>query len=109
MSKPEPMVKVAQKVEDLLLGYPDTRDNDWMLILAYMNINHGLISHIGAEAYAKLRALILASNNMPPAESITRARRRLQQENPMLRGKNYVKRHKVLEPEMRDWVNRDHL
>lgn len=102
------MVRIADRVNTIMVEHPETRDNDWLLILAYLCFYHGLKKEIGAIAYIALKKLIIDSG-IPTGESITRARRKLQETYPTLRGLSYQKRHKVLEPEMRDWVNQDHL
>jgi hypothetical protein len=72
--------KVADLVE-LLLSQPNSdrlRDSDKLLILAYMNRYHGLAQKIGDRSFAILREIIM--NEMPSLESITRSRRKFQEE-----------------------------
>lgn len=70
------IAKVQDKVEILLERYPELRDNDKLLWLAYMNTNHSLRDLIGEETYQTLKRIIL---NSPTFESISRARRKIQE------------------------------
>lgn len=75
---------IKQTVEKLLREYVSTRDSDKELLLGWLHI-HGMIREDGMIHKNAIR-------EMPILESLTRARRELQQENPFLRGQNYQKR-----------------
>lgn len=97
------MLKTKDRVQNLLSMHPETRDNDTLLILAYLCLNHGLLGKIGEQAYASLKDLVLAGK-VPSFETITRARRRLQAEHESLRGDAYSRRQTVDAPAMREWA-----
>lgn len=67
-----------EKVTELLSEYPELRDSDKLLWLAYMNKHHQLRDKIGAN-YLDFRKILL-SEDVPTMESITRARRKIQEE-----------------------------
>lgn len=74
--------KMKPEVEDLLFNYPPLRDDDFLLVGAVYNRYYG----IGHDA----RFLDVMKNHgkydVPSFETITRVRRKLQEENPKLRG-----------------------
>ena len=77
-----------EKVKKILIAKPDTRDDD-MKLYAYM-VYHlvGLQPNIGFyEAIFNHE-----KHGLPSYESITRARRKVQENEPTLRGKKYLKR-----------------
>jgi hypothetical protein len=83
--------KLEVIVEKFLLMQPETRDNDKLLILkvwAYQNpsIRQPEFSFLNfATSYLK--------GSYADSESITRARRKLQENNPNLRGEKWYERH----------------
>jgi hypothetical protein len=83
--------KLEVIVEKLLLNYPDTRDNDKLLILkvwAYQNPN------LRSNDFTFLNfATSYLDGRYADTESITRARRKLQEKNPNLRGEKWYSRH----------------
>lgn len=87
--------KLEVIVEKLLLNQPDTRDNDKLLILkvwAYQNpiIRSNDFNFVSfATDYLK--------GEYADSESITRARRKLQENNPNLRGEKWYERHQESE------------
>jgi hypothetical protein len=89
--------KIKNKVENILRKYPESRDADTDLLARYrwyelidMGIPYDTVKMI-CELYLK---------SLTPADTITRARRKLQQIDESLRGNSYEKR-KVLEKEYR--------
>jgi len=82
------------RVESLLMVKPDNRDNDDKLIsnIWYEEATerYGWIPS-GSELFQFLHDLSQGEFTSP--ESITRARRKVQEENPGLRGEKYKKRH----------------
>lgn len=67
-----------EKVTELLSEYPELRDSDKLLWLAYMNKHHQLRYKLGAN-YLDFKKILL-SEDVPTMESITRARRKIQEE-----------------------------
>ena len=91
------MVNLAIKdtVEDLLKRFPHLRDSDEKLVA---NIWHSSIRKLGGANLSAFEFLqIYANGNIPNSESITRCRRKIQEENPELRGKNYQERQEKQE------------
>jgi len=78
---------LVDRVESFLLQYPKTRDDDDYLIK--------LIWYYSCNNPEKMTALELLKMKLPKFESITRARRKLQQENESLRGETYEKRQNM--------------
>ena len=77
------ITSVMNEVLVSLRNCPSARDNDELL---YCNIIGGKLNH----DYA-------SDPNRIKFESVTRARRKCQQEHPELRGSTYVNRHKEAE------------
>ncbi len=88
------------KVRALLELYPTTRDSDKLLWLAYLVNYHGLKTSIGDEAYMKFRE-ILMNESTPTMESVTRARRKVQESDSALCGEKKSERLKQ-EKQMRE-------
>ena len=87
MKMSDGIITAVDKVRDLLIEYPQTRDSDKLLWLAYMAKYHGLKLALGDEKYAELKNILL-SEETPTMESVTRARRKIQETTPFLRGIN---------------------
>ncbi len=78
---------MLNKVEYALENYPQTRDNDSILI------GHIFNSEVEIKRVSAFHLLDLMSKGvLPPVESITRARRKLQQLHPHLRGTSHKSR-----------------
>lgn len=75
------MKDIEIKVADILYKYPESRANDFVLYALYIKENNAELSRVGL-IYALMEAKKL---NMPNFESITRARRKIQQRNPELK------------------------
>jgi len=75
---------LVERVKTFLLKYPKTRDDDEYLIK--------LIWYFSCSEPEKMTAMELLKMDLPKTESIVRARRKLQQENPELRGEKYEDR-----------------
>ncbi len=85
-------IKQAQEiVERVLTSYPQTRDNDQMLILKVWAVQNPALRGKEFSFIDFSRGFL--DGDYHKTESITRARRKAQEENPELRGKNYIKRH----------------
>jgi hypothetical protein len=92
---------IKQRVTAILLRYPETMDNDRELIVRYWKQQ---ISDMQDAAREKLQSLpyftfdsFMASfmtGGFEHPDSITRARRKIQEEYPHLRGAKYNERHK---------------
>jgi len=96
------MIKnVEEKVKNILVKHPDTRDNDQMLVSLMW------FYHLGKQNVKDMNAwdllTKLSKNKLPNAESIMRCRRKLQEHNKDLRGDKYDSRHK-LEVERREEI-----
>lgn len=87
--------KLEVIVEKLLIHQPQTRDNDKLLILkvwAYQN------PQLRDSNYSFTNFAVNYLNGLyADSESITRARRKLQENNPHLRGEKWYERHQEAE------------
>lgn len=72
------IIRKSDRVEKLLSTYPETRDSDKLLWLAYMAMYCQLKSVANCEGYQGVKR-ILMHKDTPPFESITRARRKIQE------------------------------
>ena len=78
------------KVEDLLRKHKELRDDDNRLYICICMLSDKVLSTSGATFLHFGTQLVKGA--YPPLESITRARRKVQELNPELRGVNYGKR-----------------
>lgn len=86
------MQTLEQQVEAILKTYPKARDNDNELFLCYLYCT------------GKIKDKLIATDSireMPPLESLSRARRKLQETYPYLRGVNYKQR----QAKQKDYIN----
>jgi hypothetical protein len=95
---------IQDVVKDALIRYPKYRDDDnklvayiWWKNLKNNNIPEDIIAMDFLQLYAK--------NELPQADAITRARRKVQEENPELRGELYNERHQLKE-EVKNNINK---
>lgn len=95
------LIKVQEQVQILLETYPKLRDNDVRLVASYYYNNISNINQISAIDFLQ----IMVNGNLPSPDTITRARRKLQEKYPELRGVNYVDRQK-LEKQVRENINK---
>jgi len=80
---------LATRVEYILIKYPLTKDNDMLLVAQFWALESQFTqSH---SAYDVFDAM--STGKFSSFESITRARRKLQEIDPSLRGKAWEKRH----------------
>lgn len=79
MKMSEAIETCKSKVENVLLKYPDTRDSDKLLWIAYLVKYHGLRNILDDYAYAAFKAMVM-DENTPTVESITRIRRKFQEQ-----------------------------
>lgn len=82
------IIKVSDAVKDILERYPQARDSDKLLWLAYNCLYNDMKSHIGD--YKSFKSWLMKPST-PVFESLSRCRRKLQAEYPHLEG-NKVKR-----------------
>lgn len=77
MAKPK---EIENKVRGILIDFPEARGNDFVLYARYIQRYNAELQGVGL-----LHALLEASQlHMPNYESITRARRKIQQTTPEL-------------------------
>ena len=80
-------------VKACLEKYPQYKDDDNQLV-SYIWWAHLKKNGINTDNISATKFLLLYSNgDLPQADVITRARRKVQEENPHLRGKLYEERH----------------
>lgn len=105
--KKENYINIKEEVKQLLNDYPELRDNKSKLI--WIMINNELIKSIpNLDKYKYITIMeILEKGEIytPPIETIVRTWRKLQEENPHLRGKDYSKRQHKAE-EVKQYINK---
>jgi hypothetical protein len=102
MNTVQSMKKHKDKVKELLEEYEDYRDDDLRLISAFYFQNYG--KHSTFQNITGMDFLMNFSKGVYlPPDQITRIRRKLQEQNPHLRGKKYYERHKS-EQETREQI-----
>jgi len=83
------MIKDLEKVGDritlILEDYPHTRDSDKLLWLAYNVGFNNLLDVLAPEKYEEFKSWLLKSQT-PVFESLSRARRKIQETRPELAG-----------------------
>lgn len=77
------------KVEFILQKYPECKDDDKKLLAYYQYFALGLEDIITLDKWYERTRFA----ELPAHESVTRARRKLQENKPHLRGENYSLRH----------------
>ena len=82
---------VKTTVENMLLVSPISRDSDDKLVC---NIWYKILTKERIDSMSAMDLLqVISDGTLPSYDNISRARRKLQEENPHLRGKNYKERH----------------
>tara|TARA_Y100000593_G_scaffold718_1_gene1328 strand:- start:8160 stop:8486 length:327 start_codon:yes stop_codon:yes gene_type:complete len=86
------IINASNLAQDMLMKKKSLRDDDNRLVanIWYQWIGPNNVKNMSA---SKLLEWI-ANSNLPSFESISRARRKLQEQNPELRGDSWEKRHK---------------
>lgn len=80
---------LATRVEYILIKYPLTKDNDMLLVAQFWALESQFTqNHSAYDVFEAMRKGTFSS-----FESITRARRKLQEIDPLLRGTTWAKRH----------------
>lgn len=95
---------IQDVVKDALIRYPKYRDDDNKLV-AYIWWKHLKNNNIPEDIIAMDFLQLYAKNELPQADAITRARRKIQEENPELRGELYNERHQLKE-EVKNNINK---
>jgi|SRR5208283_1195708 len=97
--------KIRVNVENLLIAYPEYRSSDKDLLIAYMTEYFDLRKELNTSKnpHATLKEIIMA---MPSFESITRARRDLQEDGSYPAEKHVQEERKLLEIEYRNKYSR---
>lgn len=88
-------MEIKKTVQQLLIDYPETRDNDNLLIAMILK-----------EKFGTTDIKIIADKTKKNyCESIRRSRQKLQQQNPLLRGSKPVRVARLLkEAEVKEWA-----
>jgi hypothetical protein len=90
-------------VRDILTSLPETRDNDRELIVAYWRAEQPLVINF-SNAETLLRRFVAGELSLP--DDITRARRKVQQLCPELRGSTWKQRQRYnAEEDVRENIN----
>ena len=88
----EKMKNIKQEIKNLLLQDKRYRDDDSLLVCRYYYNKCG-----GEEVFKTMSAInllnLLASKSLPFPDTITRVRRKLQEQFPELRGDKWAERH----------------
>lgn len=95
------MIKVQDFVKKSLETYPKLRDNDVRLVATYYYNNIPNINEMSAIEFLE----VMVNGNLPSPDTITRARRKIQEKHPELRGVKYEEKQK-LEVEFRQNINK---
>jgi hypothetical protein len=93
---------IEPEIELMLSQYPELRDNDNRLYVNLILRLDPVLRNKNTDANYLLSNMALG--NYPAFESVTRARRKVQERREDLRGERYGKR-KELEKEVRDNIN----
>ena len=84
---------ISSLVKDLLSRFPETRDNDYLLILKVWSTQN---NHLRNRTYTFYGfALDFLDGNYAHPESIRRSRQKIQELNPSLRGVGWYKRKEL--------------
>lgn len=97
------IITIKNKVFGMLSQYPETRDSDKLLWLAYLCTFHNLKSQLGDEAYLVLKRIIM-DEKTPTMESIRRVRQKIQEEGTFI-GEKRAQRLEE-EQKVRDVINK---
>lgn len=91
---------IQEQVKILLTNHPSCRDNDNRL---FMTLLHNIDPELMKGSFEDFAKKFVQGKYMA-MESVTRARRKVQEENPSLRGKTYVDRQ-FAESDVRKGIN----
>jgi len=91
------LIKVQDSVKLLLEAYPKLRDNDVRLVASYYYNNIANINQMSAIELLE----VMVNGNLPSPDTITRARRKIQEKHTELRGVKYE-----FEKQVRENINK---
>jgi len=104
MQKSEKIKSKEAMVKNILTMRPETRNNDRELVAAYWRTEQAMLFQF-RNAEAVLRALI--NKDLSNPDDITRARRKVQELNPELRGDNWkTRQRRMAEADVRENINK---
>jgi len=91
MERIDKIKNIKTAVESMLLQNFTSRDSDDKLVC---NIWYKILTKEKVDSMSAMELLTIISNGILPSyDNISRARRKLQEDNPHLRGNNYKERH----------------
>jgi hypothetical protein len=97
------ITKTVEAVRMILSEFPETRDNDRLLILKIWAAQE---KQLRDEGYSFMRfAKKFLDGNFIDTETVRRCRQKLQEMQPGLRGKSYRTRHDKAAPEYKQELN----
>ena len=79
---------IREKIEFILKTYPKTRDSDKLLWLKFMHIYRSIFVDVELGDYGMFQKTIMHKDT-PTFETVSRARRKIQEMNEDLRGELY--------------------
>lgn len=91
---------IQENIKQILVNNPSARDCDFALVSLYAARNYPQ----GIPSFTQV-LIDMKSGKMPGFDTITRLRRKIQQLYPVLRGNDYNRRKKVMQPKVRDDMN----
>jgi hypothetical protein len=94
MSTTKKIYNLAEKVEILLTKYPTLRDDDKLLVTKLWDIELQRLNINPKTNTVSIFLSLYQQGKLSNAELIARARRKVQELNPELRGENWIERHK---------------
>ena len=81
-------VKLKERIRIYLMNYPETRDsNEELMYIIWQHETDKFI--LNADGYDVNPLILLKNNKLTSWDSATRAKRKLQEEHPELRGQSY--------------------
>lgn len=83
---------IKQSVIDLLNQYADFKDNDHQLVAWFWKLEMEKMGYSSSTTPTQTFFKLMAYGKLTSADTITRVRRLVQEENPALRGKKYNER-----------------
>lgn len=101
MEKSKQILSKIDQVREILTRLPIARENDRALIVAFWRVEQPMLCNF-SNAETLLRAL--ANKELTEPEVITRARRKVQVQQPELRGHNKPQRYEAAE-DVRQHIN----
>ena len=84
-------IKLKERIRVYLMSWPETRDsNEELMYIIWQHETDKFI--LNADGYDVNPLILLKNNKLTSWDSATRAKRKLQEEHPELRGQSYNKR-----------------